>query len=612
MACLNGYGRLEELPGVCRLLRSRDRDPLIASIAAHTGLDADAVGRLGLGRSGAKSVSFGASALRLSQVRVVRPRLCPACFAADGVHRMVWDVALVDACPLHRCGLEERCAGCGWRFGWPRLMADGCWRCGRPHRPGPPIGGGDLRGTALAYVVLGDARVALPSANALPPWLWAATPAEAIDLLAMLGSVSIGKVRKGSAHAGPQDPSERRRRLAAAHDCLLDWPSGFHAMLERTGKPAARRGLRPSISTCWPLLHSLLSNRPKVGVWTEVGVAIDGHASRTRDLIIQRRRDDPRGRHLASGTLSASEAALRLGLTPRVVGRLVERGILAGRRVGDGKSARLLLETEDVRRLREDLSRLISAKEARGVLRVDALRLRSMIEAGLLRPKFLKGELLHMQLIPRSQVERLVGGLKSKVANPGTLGRTVTLRHLARSAVRAGHTLGQVFDAISAGRISPCAEDELQPLFARFRFAASDAKSLLAHLADDLPDHLVSRDTAAKDLGVGRPVLDAMVVGGLISAVMAGKGVHVLMRSDVDGLCAEWTHVGRLAKDLRSSRGAVTRLLARLRVNPDWVGSVAGGRTFKMFRIAGLAGLDLSVEIDGTAVHRRAWRKGRE
>src|SRR3954454_9679249 len=72
MARLNGFDRLEELPGICRLLpdRNGDREPLVAAVATHTGLDPDEVGRLGLRRSGKHFVEFGRSVLRLSQIRL--------------------------------------------------------------------------------------------------------------------------------------------------------------------------------------------------------------------------------------------------------------------------------------------------------------------------------------------------------------------------------------------------------------------------------------------------------------------------------------------------------------------------------------------------------------
>ena len=80
----------------------------VAGLAAVTGLaDGERMSYTGLARL-----------LRLYDRELVSPtrRWCPSCWADDAepYDRKLWWLGMVDACPVHACLLETRCATCGW------------------------------------------------------------------------------------------------------------------------------------------------------------------------------------------------------------------------------------------------------------------------------------------------------------------------------------------------------------------------------------------------------------------------------------------------------------------------------------------------------------------
>lgn len=60
-----------------------------------------------------------------------RQRFCPECMRIFGFHCILWNLAFVTACPLHRCKLLERCTSCLKLLTWFSLSGFNC-KCGIP------------------------------------------------------------------------------------------------------------------------------------------------------------------------------------------------------------------------------------------------------------------------------------------------------------------------------------------------------------------------------------------------------------------------------------------------------------------------------------------------
>ncbi|AJZ58419.1 tniQ family protein [Paraburkholderia fungorum] len=55
-----------------------------------------------------------------------RVRICPECLRCNGAHFSLWDLPLVDVCPIHRSALRDRC-DCERKLSWSSLREN--WRC---------------------------------------------------------------------------------------------------------------------------------------------------------------------------------------------------------------------------------------------------------------------------------------------------------------------------------------------------------------------------------------------------------------------------------------------------------------------------------------------------
>ena len=54
-------------------------------------------------------------------------RYCPLCLGDDGIHRELWTMPLVAACPRHHCVLVTQCHSCRRGLTWGRIKP--AWRC---------------------------------------------------------------------------------------------------------------------------------------------------------------------------------------------------------------------------------------------------------------------------------------------------------------------------------------------------------------------------------------------------------------------------------------------------------------------------------------------------
>lgn len=72
-------------------------------------------------------------------IRPNNPKVCPACLAEDGYCRKAWEIAVLTACPKHRCMLLQECPNCKSTIKWNRAKVCGCdcgydWREFQPQR----------------------------------------------------------------------------------------------------------------------------------------------------------------------------------------------------------------------------------------------------------------------------------------------------------------------------------------------------------------------------------------------------------------------------------------------------------------------------------------------
>jgi hypothetical protein len=90
-------------------------------------------------------------------------RLCPACLQDGGIHVALWEMPLIEACPLHHCALLTACTACSRTLEWQNCLPDWHCQCGMsiPAMPSATPNAGALE---LARVLTGSSDLALPKA----------------------------------------------------------------------------------------------------------------------------------------------------------------------------------------------------------------------------------------------------------------------------------------------------------------------------------------------------------------------------------------------------------------------------------------------------------------
>ena len=166
LAARNGYSSTRVFAASLGLdLREVLRGHHVGRIAGLAGLEADEV------RSASPRISMPARKLVLESAELDlrdwstrRRRACIACLSDDTAladkisvkhdgyvsHRAIWDLRLLDGCPIHQIALSDLCHRCGKTLDWQNPCLFFCSRCQADLRTGTPR---PLHDKAGSYVV---------------------------------------------------------------------------------------------------------------------------------------------------------------------------------------------------------------------------------------------------------------------------------------------------------------------------------------------------------------------------------------------------------------------------------------------------------------------------
>ena len=216
--------------------------------------------------AGGHRVRVLGNALAPGHVDARSARICPDCLVGDGLHRDIWSLQAVRACPLHGTVLLEACPVCGTTFSPAARRPTGCG-CGARFADlaAPAAGAGVVRVARNVALLLGPATaLGIPR----PPW--------GLELPAALATVGLFDLLclvelLGTAATVPTDldvPTATRSRnylrsgrrghstvggaleaVAAADRIIVAWPHAFHELLEAVTARGLPGGMDEAFST---------------------------------------------------------------------------------------------------------------------------------------------------------------------------------------------------------------------------------------------------------------------------------------------------------------------------------------------------------------------------
>ena len=157
-------------------------------------------------------------------------RVCPACLAEAPYHRRIWDHQQLEACPIHRTMLLDRCPECtiGGRIRWGRgrfLEGD----CGHDLTRQPAGTAGDCIGMAAVYRHCGLAC----DGPDLPPAFSGLPLQDLLELLFFLGRTDVLVAQGNPGGLPPRRAWSDGTVLDAGVQIALGWPEAFGDLAER-------------------------------------------------------------------------------------------------------------------------------------------------------------------------------------------------------------------------------------------------------------------------------------------------------------------------------------------------------------------------------------------
>jgi hypothetical protein len=309
------------------------------------------------------------------------PRFCPQCVREKGFLEAHWDLALMVACPIHRCLLVSSCPECGHRLRWFRHGLFEC-ECG-----------GDLSSCALSSTPEAEAslldtlrRKALPSpAYASNPMGLPQDQLMAMGLRSMLLAIrTIAKHRILTDGIG--DSSNDQEIVSAAARVLVDWPRNFIALLEDIGRQLladVSGGIGKQFAGIyWGLFRNKAMGDSKQTEFLRVAFLDFAMNHWGRGFVDHKIIRDLGG----VGTkrfLTQTEFAAKIGVQQSTAARLLKNSNLGSKRVKCGAADRIVVDSEQVSIPRTWPGKIYRVREAAKRLGLSVSVLKALKESGI-------------------------------------------------------------------------------------------------------------------------------------------------------------------------------------------------------------------------------------
>lgn len=402
-------------------------DPVPA--AGVMGIDPDVLAAMGFA-DGDTEAFLGHRIPRVSAMRYTM-RVCPACLAEAPYHRRIWDHLQIDACPIHRAKLQDRCTECvtGARIRWLRcriLSAD----CGHDLSCQPIEDAGDCVGAAVVYRHCGLAC----DGPDLPAAFSGLGMQDLLEVLLFLGRNDLVVARGNPDGLHPRSMRRAGALLDAGARIALGWPEAFDdlAVRVRATYPEAK-----GAGSQYGYLHRFIErcgDAPYAGL---LRMAYADHLARRGDVSASAWPtflDMPAG---ATSTVSTLTARQLLGLGWKSFVNLKAQPLWTDLKpVLSSRNGTPQFRRDDVLALGTVLARLVSPYIADRMLGFGPGKVSQLIGAGLIPVHMWNRK--HKNGEPRSLDTKDVAELFDRVARlclPAAPGKPVPFHALVRMAL---------------------------------------------------------------------------------------------------------------------------------------------------------------------------------
>lgn len=314
-----------------------------------------------------------------------KPRFCPCCLTESAHWRASWDLVFTVACEKHGLLLLDQCPQCQQPLSWdrPHLMKCVCGfdlpQAAMEKAPETAVQLAREIELRTAGTLVCPSTIEILHTPGLEPLL---------RLVWFLGAYSRNAHRKPQKIVGLETMRVAKDMVEQAMSILLDWPVGFHHLLDDIASrhPVAPSGnkLSASFGSFYRALYQTFSGPEydflRIGFEGYVREYWSGQlAGRNRRLSMSLR--------VEHEWISIAEAVRLLKMRKEKIKVLVAEGVLVGR-LHETKAGRKMsvIRRESVQLFASCQQELVNLKEARNILGLSKRKAYALLEKGTLNP----------------------------------------------------------------------------------------------------------------------------------------------------------------------------------------------------------------------------------
>jgi hypothetical protein len=524
-------------------------------------------------------------------LNLCRPKICPSCLSESAHCRRAWDMALVTACPAHKCMLLDECPGCGRRVRWGRKYVCVC-PCGLDWRSlvAPPVEDSELGVARLVYRICNFPIVdnTVKEYDRSPLFDLELEPL--ISALFFVASQYKGRMdTKGKFMVPSHSNYALHALITKAFLVFASWPDNFFSFLDwRKDQDKGMKyygGLRKDFNEYKSALYAQLH-------FSSLDFMRDAFADYLSTkwhggYISAIKRHGGRGK--PRRYVSRLGAAAQLKVTHKTVDSLINTGKLTGVVHKEGRRRRFLISVDSINTYTRELDDHISLKDAARLLNLSHMRIMNLVEHGclrLLRGKDVDGT--KVRKFSRTDVEQLLQRIESMIqkSHRCNVSDELSLDELSfNQALKLfcrfnGAKVGQFIRTILDGEVYPSGTGEGIGL-AALRFSQRDLLDYSWRSCRGPHEEFLCIPEAAKILGLERNFSYWLARESILQAreiKVGGRQILVIDRQTVESFNSAYKLLtAKDFKELKTSTRYMVELLADRGIRSVTGGAVGRG-----------------------------------
>jgi hypothetical protein len=506
-------------------------------------------------------------------------KFCPECVRDFGYHSGLFDLSLIQICPLHCRRLSKCCPHCTEPTKWGHPSIRYCEACKGDLADADTdrIAPSDMSGILFIAAEVGFPHLIPTTSDALAKWpeeLAHLSFSERIDLIVRMSFyLQANSDGKGEWYFSQEGKDSVHQALSQGLRYLSDWPHGFVRYLDdlkrtrQASNSEQRFGLHNDFG--WFYTRWLRKNGEP---WTTLRGHFEQYLKERWDGFTPERGkrinlESPNGP--AVGLIKATDA---LGHSKHRLKALAQAGRVSAKRVGIKSKDPLLFDEGDLAQLPSVADLPSGLEKAAQYLGVTRRTMRMLVEARVVTP--LLGPTISdfsRFLVPIAQLNEIKSQIFANISVPASD------RHCSFNLVlgmcRQSHIpLDLMIQSMRSGTLSHCSIIETGSGLNDLKFELELVRSWICEIsfAAHNPQPIVSLWVAAKYLKIKLPTAKCLVEDNKIQAPSGTLGKHRMQvyRSSVLEFEATYVRAWELKQEHRTKITFLVDLLSDLGVEP--------------------------------------------